>query len=102
MAILSNQVECLNCRDKPYSAHRHDFKWCKCGAVAVDGGMDYLKRVGSGYKDMSIIIPDEHLEGLTKALSDPSRNTLGHLCNVARYLRDNMDINIGKDYDEDK
>ena len=23
------------------------FKFCKCGAVAVDGGKDYLRRVGS-------------------------------------------------------
>ena len=29
--------------------HRHDFKFCKCGAVAVDGGTDYLKR--SGYRE---------------------------------------------------
>jgi hypothetical protein len=26
---------------------RHDFKFCKCGAVAVDGGKDYLRRVGN-------------------------------------------------------
>ena len=29
------------------SAHRHDFKFCKCGAVAVDGGKDYLRRCGN-------------------------------------------------------
>ncbi len=45
--ILSNQVECLKCGDKPFSAHRHDFKYCKCEKVAVDGGMDYLKRMGN-------------------------------------------------------
>ena len=26
---------------------RHDFKCCKGGAVAVDGGTDYLRRIGS-------------------------------------------------------
>ena len=24
----------------------HDFKFCKCKSVAVDGGHDYLRRVG--------------------------------------------------------
>jgi len=26
------------------SENRHDFKWCSCGAVAVDGGKEYLRR----------------------------------------------------------
>lgn len=25
----------------------NDFKFCKCGAVAVDGGFDYLRRCGN-------------------------------------------------------
>ena len=29
------------------STYRHDFKYCKCGAVAVDGGKDYLRRLGN-------------------------------------------------------
>ena len=29
------------------STHCHDFKFCKCGAVAVDGGKDYLRRCGN-------------------------------------------------------
>ena len=44
--ILSNQVRCKKCGDTPWSGHRHDFRRCKCGAIAVDGGMDYLRRVG--------------------------------------------------------
>ena len=59
--ILSNQVRCNKCGDEPFSAHRHDFKSCECGAVSVDGGMDYLRRVGdfADATDMSIEIPDE-------------------------------------------
>ena len=54
--ILSNQVICKLCGDAPYSTHRHDYKTCKCGEVGVDGGMDYLRRVGNSanYKDISI------------------------------------------------
>ena len=29
------------------SVHRHDFKVCSCGTVAVDGGNDYLRRCGN-------------------------------------------------------
>ena len=42
--ILRNAVKCNNCGDIIESTHRHDFKWCSCGLVAVDGGHDYLKR----------------------------------------------------------
>lgn len=52
MRILSNQVRCKKCDTQPFSAHRHDFKRCACGAVAVDGGMSYLRRVG----DMSEVV----------------------------------------------
>lgn len=46
--ILENAAECLDCGDYIRSHHRHDFKYCKCGNVAVDGGSWYAKRV---YKD---------------------------------------------------
>jgi len=97
--ILSNQVMCLECGDEPFSAHRHDFRPCKCGAVSVDGGMEYLRRVGEPALrvDMSIVISQEHTDGLLDAIEDTDKNTLGKLCNVARYLRDEMGINIGDD-----
>ena len=99
--ILSNQVRCLECGDEPFSAHRHDFKFCNCCAVSVDGGMEYLRRVGEpvSMEDMSIVISQKHTDGLLDAIEDTDKNTLGKLCNVARYLRDEMGINIG-DYGE--
>lgn len=53
--IKKNKVMCLKCQDIVESTHRHDFRWCKCGAIAVDGGTAYLKRVGNlnSYRDMS-------------------------------------------------
>jgi hypothetical protein len=44
---LRNKIQCTKCLDVIESVHRHDFKWCKCGAVAVDGGKDYMRRVGN-------------------------------------------------------
>ena len=34
------------CGDVIQSMHRHDFKWCKCKGLAVDGGGAYLRMVG--------------------------------------------------------
>lgn len=46
MKLLLNAIKCLNCQDIIYSRDRHDFKSCKCTKVAVDGGLDYKRRVG--------------------------------------------------------
>jgi hypothetical protein len=42
--ILKNAVQCKHCGDTIESTHRHDFQRCTCGAVFVDGGLDYLRR----------------------------------------------------------
>jgi len=39
-------VKCLKCGDEIYSRARHDFRWCSCHSVAVDGGRDYTKICG--------------------------------------------------------
>lgn len=45
--IVKNVIRCTKCGDVIESTHHHDFKWCKCGACAVDGGHLYLRRVGN-------------------------------------------------------
>ncbi len=47
-------IKCLKCDDEIYSLYRHDFKWCKCGAVAIDGGDDYIKICGDNMTWMYI------------------------------------------------
>ena len=42
--IIKNCIKCKHCGDIIESKHRHDFVFCKCQTVAVDGGHDYLKR----------------------------------------------------------
>ena len=39
--IISNSVQCLECGEGIWSAHRHDYVTCSCGKISVDGGMDY-------------------------------------------------------------
>jgi Zn finger protein HypA/HybF involved in hydrogenase expression len=44
MKIIENKIKCKKCGDIIESKTIHDFKRCKCGAVAVDGGHSYLRR----------------------------------------------------------
>jgi len=50
--LKSNKAKCLICNTIAESKHRHDFCFCQCGAMFVDGGLDYLRRGG---KDLSQI-----------------------------------------------
>ena len=42
--IKINKIRCKRCGDIIESKTAHDFKFCKCGVVAVDGGKEYLRR----------------------------------------------------------
>lgn len=42
--IKRNAIQCNHCGEIIESFSVHDFKFCKCETVAVDGGHDYLKR----------------------------------------------------------
>ena len=46
-------VCCMLCGSIIYSFHRHDYKECSCGNVAVDGGKDYCRM---NWKDPSKIL----------------------------------------------
>jgi len=46
MAILKNKAQCRKCDDIIESKYTHDFKSCKCGAIFVDGGKEYIRRGG--------------------------------------------------------
>lgn len=53
--IISNKIKCKKCGDIIESKSTNDYKKCSCGAVAVDGGKDYLKRMGNegNYEELS-------------------------------------------------
>lgn len=58
--IIRNSVHCNECDTEIESTHRHDFKYCPCGNIAVDGGKDYLRRASGrptwgDYTDTSIV-----------------------------------------------
>lgn len=50
--LLVNKIKCNNCGDIIESRHTHDFKWCSCRSVAVDGGLNYAKRCAKNFDDI--------------------------------------------------
>lgn len=45
---VHNSVRCLKCNDVIVSTHQHDFRYCKCKHVFVDGGPAYKRRGWTG------------------------------------------------------
>lgn len=45
--MLVTGITCLRCKDFIFSRAGHDFHWCSCGAVAIDGGFDYIRICGN-------------------------------------------------------
>lgn len=52
------KVRCRKCGDVIQSQHRHDFRGCKCGAIAVDGGDSYLRIVAKDLDDAEEVEED--------------------------------------------
>ena len=46
MKIYENKIQCKKCGQELISRSVHDFQVCYCGAVSVDGGLEYLRRGG--------------------------------------------------------
>jgi len=44
--VTLNRAQCKECKDIVTSYHVHDYVQCKCGLIAVDGGLEYIRRVG--------------------------------------------------------
>ncbi|UGO46129.1 hypothetical protein PQE74_gp046 [Bacillus phage vB_BanS_Chewbecca] len=58
--MRTNKIRCKHCDDIIESFDRHDFKWCKCKKVAIDGGISYGKR----------LFPDHPMEDHIEDLSE--------------------------------
>jgi len=56
--IIRNSARCKRCGDEIESKSVHDFRYCKCGAIFVDGGHDYMRRGANtwdNFEDTSIV-----------------------------------------------
>lgn len=91
--IVSNQARCKLCGDTPWSGHQHDFVSCKCGAIAVDGGQAYLRRVGdpANIEEMSIVLDYDDVNSIINEVQesiDTGRNARGVAYAALRAIRD--------------
>lgn len=90
--ILQNEVKCKKCGDVIYSAHRHDYVKCSCGACMVDGGMEYLRHNMTPHMEPRFICIDElmydELEEALEWAEETGRNNRGTICAIFRVLRD--------------
>ena len=41
--IFVSSITCPKCKSTIFSRARHDFRYCVCGDIAIDGGFDYVK-----------------------------------------------------------
>ena len=104
--IIQNAVICNKCDDFIFSAHRHDFRECKCGNIFVDGGQEYLRRGGKGledgsYIDMSWELPEELYRACALAAKEAvetGRNVVGIANAVMRKLREHDRIIADGEY----
>ena len=65
MAILRNSAKCTHCGAEVVSATVHDFVPHTCAGAAnwsfaVDGGKEYIRRVGVGFIDTSQFTEDDN------------------------------------------
>src|SRR5688572_19181370 len=59
LIIKRNSAKCGLCNVEVTSKHVHDFRWCDCGNVSVDGGYHYLNhgwRDGNYYTNTSVTV----------------------------------------------
>ena len=88
--IKRNAAKCNKCGDIIESTHRHDFKWCSCRTVAVDGGLEYIKRCFKSegdYTDLSETIYDDikkifAIQGFTSVGKDSIANRVSKELNI--------------------
>jgi len=59
LRLTKNAIKCASCLDEIESKYTHDFKRCKCGAVFVDGGLDYVRRGGDLDKIINLSVYEE-------------------------------------------
>ena len=64
-----NRIKCAKCEEIIESKFRHDFKYCGCGAVFVDGGTDYC-RIGGDFNDVIFVYDDDTERAMSEVMNE--------------------------------
>ncbi len=73
-------ITCPKCGDEIYSRAGHDFKYCSCKLVFIDGGLDYTR---IGYTEKEPVSKTRNVKATKKELYD-DWNTHGHKFGVIK------------------
>lgn len=58
--LKRNRIQCKQCKVIIESKTEHDFQLCRCGAIGIDGGLSYPKRIFSSNP------PEKHFDDLSE------------------------------------
>ena len=86
MKIFSNKARCRKCGDVIESKSVHDFKTCSCGAIQIDGGLEYLKRGAVNIEDLEELSEYE----LEDSTQKQQKEDPGKALEYAKYCLDNF------------
>lgn len=67
-SLLRSQLQCPFCDDIIASISRHDFRTCRCGALSIDGGLDYLRIAYDG-RIAAKIEAEGSVKGMDRSIS---------------------------------
>ena len=56
------KIKCLICNQVIKSNDVHDFKWCACENIFIDGGDEYLRYGGNGVVDGTFEMIEEEVK----------------------------------------
>lgn len=101
-AIRENKIKCKKCGDIIESKSRHDFVWCSCKSVAVDGGHDYLRRTGNleDFEELSRTVKlakiiTDGFEKVPNAISMNDYNDENYYCPKCKSNYISLELNSG-------
>lgn len=72
--IICNKAQCKKWKDIIESKDTNDLKRCTCGSIAVDGGLEYVKRIGN--LDDVIELSEYEREKTNNLLSTPLNSSV--------------------------
>lgn len=56
---MRNRAKCKLCNDVIESKSVHEFVWCKCKEIAVDGGQEYFKCIAGSWSNFIRVADDD-------------------------------------------
>lgn len=67
---MRNRIRCIKCGNIIESKSRHDFVWCSCHSVAVDGGHDYQRICFDKIENVIRVLDDDTEEPVDREIDE--------------------------------